>query len=322
VTTSRRQAAFHPMQHYYSLNYYSLEEISVKNAWLTVGIFDGVHRGHREIIRKLTTEAHANGAPAVVLTFHPHPAGVFTGREIKCLTTPDERADILGSLGVDIVITQLFTPEVASISAYEYMYRLKKTLDLKYLLIGYDFALGKGREGNAARLTEIGRELNYEVEVVNAVGDESGVISSTEIRKLVSTGSVSEAAKLLGYNYSLSGVVIHGDGRGHRINISTANIDYPKQKVIPANGIYVCWATVGSEKFMAATNIGFNPTFTPDKQIRSLEAHLLDFDRDIYGREVKVEFVARLRNELKFKSVGALLKQIRDDINKTREMLK
>lgn len=304
------------MQHYRSL-----EEVSIQNAWLTVGVFDGAHRGHREIIRRLAEGARANHAPAVLLTFDPHPASVLSGREIKCLTTPDERAELLGSLGVDVVITQPFTPDLASVSAREYMLRLKKHLGFTRLLIGYDFALGKGREGNANRLAEIGRELGYEVEVISAVGDESGVISSTEIRKLVSTGSVSEAAKLLGYRYALSGAVIHGDGRGRRINIPTANIDYPKQKTIPVNGIYACWAMVDNKKFMAATNIGFNPTFTPDKKIPSLEAHLLDFNGDIYGRQVKIEFVSRLRDELKFNSVEALLGQIWDDIKKTREIL-
>ena len=314
------------MQHYHSLEQVSIHRPAFgagKNAWLTIGVFDGVHRGHREIIRKLTTDAHANGAPAVLLTFDPHPASVLTGQDIKCLTTPEERADLLGDLGVDIVITQRFTSDLSTVPAREYMLRLKETLGLKHLLIGYDFALGKGREGNAARLTEIGRELNYTVEVINAVSDESGVISSTEIRKLIATGNVSEAAKLLGYNYSMSGPVIHGDGRGRRINIPTANIDYPKQKVIPANGIYVCWAAIGAQypKVMAATNIGFNPTFTPERKIPSLEAYLLDFDRDIYGVEVKLEFVSRLRDELKFNSVESLLDQIHDDINKTREML-
>jgi riboflavin kinase/FMN adenylyltransferase len=304
------------MQHYHSI-----EEVSTQNAWLTIGVFDGVHRGHREIICRLTTDAHANGAPAVVLTFDPHPASVLTGREIKCLNTPNERAELLGTLGVDMVVTQRFAPDLASVPAYEYMSRLKSRLGLKRLLIGYDFALGRGREGNSKRLIEIGAELGYEVEVVNAVSDESGVISSTEIRKLVFTGNVGEAANLLGYNYALSGSVIHGDGRGRRINIPTANVDYPKQKAIPANGIYVCRATVGAERFMAATNIGFNPTFTPDKNTPSLEAHILDFDRDIYGQHIKLEFVARLRDELKFNSVDALLEQIWNDIKRTREIL-
>ena len=304
------------MQHYYSL-----EEVSTTNAWLTVGVFDGVHRGHREIIRKLTADAHANNAPAVLLTFDPHPASVFTGRDIKCLTTPTERADLLAALGVDIVITQRFTPDLSTVPAQKYMLHLKETLGLSHLLIGYDFALGKGREGNANRLAEIGRDLNYSVEVIQALSDESGVISSTEIRKLISTGNVTEAAKLLDYNYSMSGEIIHGAERGRKIGFPTANVDYPKQKVIPTNGIYACWAWLGEEKFMAATNIGFNPTFTPERQIPSLEAYLLDFDRDIYGQELKLEFVSRIRDELKFDSVDALIEKIHDDVNKTRNML-
>jgi riboflavin kinase/FMN adenylyltransferase len=304
------------MQHYHSL-----EEVSAKNAWLTIGVFDGVHRGHREVIRKLTTDAHADHAPAVLLTFDPHPASVLTGRNIKCLTTSDERADILATLGVDIVITQHFTPDLSTVPAHEYMSRLKETLDLSHLLIGYDFALGKGREGNANRLADIGRELNYTVEIINALSDESGVISSTEIRKLISTGNVTEAAKLLGYHYSMSGEVIHGAGRGRAIKLPTANVEYPKQKVTPSNGIYACRAWLGEEKFMAATNIGFNPTFTPDRQVPSLEAYLLDFDRDIYEQVLKLEFVSRIRDELKFDSVEALLAKIHEDIEKTRDIL-
>jgi riboflavin kinase/FMN adenylyltransferase len=304
------------MQHYDSL-----EAASLQNAWLTVGVFDGVHRGHRAIIRKLVAEAHAKDAPAVVLTFHPHPASVLTGREIKCLTTPEERADLLGALGVDAVVTQRFTRDLSLVTALEYMSTLKRTLGLSRLLIGYDFALGRGREGNAARLAEIGMELGYAVEVVPAVSDESGVISSTEIRKLVSTGNVSEAAKLLGYRYPISGIVVHGEGRGRKINYPTANIDYPKQKAIPPNGIYVCWGHLHGERFMAATNVGFNPTFTPERKVASVEAYLLDFDRDIYDEELKLEFVARLRDELKFDSVEALIQKIGEDVERTRAIL-
>lgn len=303
------------------LHYHSLEAVSLQNSWLTIGVFDGVHRGHREIIHKLVREAHANDAPAAVLTFQPHPASVLTGKEIKCLTTPDERADLLASLGVDVIITQRFTRDLSTATAHEYMSMLKQFLGLSRLLIGYDFALGKGREGNAARLTEIGSELGYTVEVVPAVSDESGVISSTEIRKLVSTGNVAEAANLLGRRYQIGGEVIHGAGRGKKINFPTANINYPTKKVIPTNGIYACWATLGNEKFMAATNVGFNPTFTPERQVASVEAYLLDFDRDIYGEQLKLEFVERLRDELKFESVEALIQKMRGDVAQTRKIL-
>jgi riboflavin kinase / FMN adenylyltransferase len=302
-------------------HYHSLEKIPTQNAWLTIGVFDGVHRGHRDIIQRLTSGAHAKGSPAVLLTFEPHPASVLSGQEIKCLTTPEERAELAGALGVDIVITQPFTRELAASTAMEYMTRIKQTLDLKHLLVGYDFALGKGREGSPNRLAEIGRELDYDVEVIHAVSDESGVISSTEIRKLVATGNVSEASQLLGYHYPLGGKVIRGAGRGRTINFPTANVDYPTRKVTPSNGIYACWAHLGHEKFMAATNIGFNPTFTPDRQTPSLEAYLLDFDRDIYGEHIKLEFVSRIRNELKFNSVQALIWKIQEDVDKTRELL-
>lgn len=302
-------------------HYRSLQELTLQNSHLTIGVFDGVHRGHREIVRRLIATARAESAPAVVLTFDPHPAGVLGGHDIQCLTTPDERAELLGNLGVDFVITQRFTRDLSTVTAREYMARLKKDLGLERLLIGYDFALGKGREGNAARLTELGREMGYSVEVIPALSDESGVISSTEIRKLVRTGNVSEAAKLLGHPYTVSGPVIHGEGRGKKINFPTANIDYPKQKAIPSNGIYACWAYLGSEKFKAAANVGFNPTFTPERQIPSVEAYLLDFDREIYGEVLKLEFVVRIRDELKFDSVEALIEKINDDVLKTREIL-
>jgi riboflavin kinase/FMN adenylyltransferase len=304
------------MQHYRSL-----EETSLKNSYLTVGVFDGVHRGHREIIHKLVQDAHANHSPAIVLTFEPHPATVLTGKEIHCLTTSDERADLLGSLGVDAVITQRFSRDLSTVPAHEYMSRLKAHLGLRHMLIGYDFALGKGREGNAPRLTEIGLELGYTVEVIPALSDESGVISSTEIRKLVSIGNMAEAAKLLGYPYRMSGEVVHGAGRGKQINFPTANVDYAKEKITPPNGIYACWATLENERFMAATNIGFNPTFTPERQTQSLEAYLLDFDRDIYGEVLTLEFVARLREEIRYTTVEALIAQIQDDVNQTRAML-
>lgn len=302
-------------------HYHSLDEVNLQNAWLTIGVFDGVHRGHQQIIRQLTTGAHASDAPAVVLTFDPHPASVLTGRELKCLTLPDERASLLEKFGVDVVVTERFTRELSAVSAYDFMARLTRRLGVKHLLIGYDFALGKGREGNATRLAQIGLELGYTVEVVFALSDESGVISSTEIRKLIEVGNVAEAARLLGHRYSLHGPVIHGDGRGRTIQVPTANIAYSHEKMIPARGIYACWAYLGDVQYRAAVNIGINPTFTPDKQIPNVEAHLLDFRQDLYGEDVRLEFVERLRDELRFDSVDKLLEQIWKDIEDTKRIL-
>lgn len=303
-------------------HYRLLENVNLQKSWLTIGVFDGVHRGHQQIIKKLTAGAHENDVPAVVLTFDPHPASVLTGHEIRCLTLPDERAEILAQLDVDVVITERFTRDLSRVSAYDFMSRLKRATGIQNLLIGYDFALGRGREGNAARLTEIGRELGYTVEVVSALSDESGVISSTEIRKLIATGNIAEAARLLGHPYSLHGPVVHGDARGRTINVPTANIGYSREKMIPANGIYACWAYLNGEKHCAAINIGINPTFTPDKQIPNVEAHILDFNREIYGEDVRLEFVVRLRDELRFASVDKLLEQIWKDIEDTKRILR
>lgn len=313
---------------------YDLDAINLQNAWLTIGIFDGVHRGHREILRTLIRGAHSAGEPAVVLTFDPHPAVVLGGKlDFKCLSTPDERIALLESAGVDAVITQAFSREFADQTAGEFMGHVSKAMGLRHLLIGYDTALGRGREGNAIRLIEIGKELGYTVLVVPPLSDEKGVISSTRIRRSIAGGQLSAAESDLGRYYDLTGPVIHGDGRGHRINVPTANIQAPSGKIIPLNGIYACWAWLvnsnrGSDedsslgkKFAAATNVGVRPTFTPDLPAPAIEAHLLDFNRDLYGQQVRLEFVQYIRPEEKFSSVGALVEQIHADIALTRKIL-
>ena len=304
------------MQHYRSL-----EEVSLPDSWLTVGVFDGVHRGHRRVIDRLVAGAHAAGMPAVVLTFDPHPAKIFGRVDIKLLSLPGERARLLGSLGVDVVVTHPFSKPFADTSAVDFMKLVTERLGTRHLVLGYDSTLGKNREGDVVRLTAIGSELGYTVETVSALGDESGVISSTEIRKLVAVGNVSEAARLMGHPYSLQGLVTHGDHRGRTIGYPTANLAYAREKVVPAGGIYACWARVEGERFLAAVNVGTNPTFTPDKQTVNVEAYLLDFDRNIYDQLLTLEFVSHLRPELKFPSVEALVTQIDNDVRMTREIL-
>lgn len=303
--------------------YHSIDDIHLLNSWLTIGIFDGVHRGHQEILRSLVIGAHTANAPAVVLTFTPHPAIVLGGKtDFKCLTTPDERAVLLGSFGVNDVITQTFDLELAGHTATEFMGRLSSKLGLHQLFIGYDTALGRGREGDAARLTEIGKELGYTVQVVPPLKDQAGIISSTRIRAAVAAGNVSAAASDLGRCYSITGPVIHGDRRGHTLNLPTANIQIPAGKVLPAYGIYACHAWLKGQPYPAATSIGVRPTFySSDLPAPTIEAHLLNFNEDIYGQEVKLEFVEYLRPEEKFVSVEALLDQISRDIEQTRKIL-
>jgi riboflavin kinase/FMN adenylyltransferase len=300
---------------------HSLEELHLQNSWLTIGVFDGVHRGHQQIIREVTAGAHDAHAPAVVLTFWPHPATVLGNQEVKSLTTLDERAELLAALGVDVMIAQTFDTSLANTPAPDFVARLKEHLGLQHLLIGYDFALGKGRQGNAARLTEIGKELGYELEVIPALADESGVVSSTEIRKLVAIGNVNDAADLLGHCYGLHGLVVHGDGRGRQLGFPTANIDYPAEKILPANGVYACRGWVDGKAYSAATNVGVRPQFHDKADKPLVEAYVLDFDRDIYGQDIRLEFVARLRAELKFASVDALVEQMKLDVIRTRDLL-
>ena len=304
--------------------YNSLNTIRLQNAWLTIGIFDGVHRGHQEILRGLVSGAHAAGKPAVVLTFSPHPAVVLGGKtDLKYLTTLEERAELLGSHGVDVVITQTFDRALADQGAVEFMQSLCQSLGLQALVIGYDTALGHGREANAARLTEIGKELGYSVQVVPALTDAAGVISSTRIRRAILAGNVAGAAGDLGRPYSITGPVIHGDGRGHTINIPTANIQMPEEKIMPAYGIYACRAWVNGQAHLAATSLGVRPTFYGDRlPAPTIEAHLLDFHQNLYGKNVKLEFIEYLRPEEKYDSVEALVEQIQRDIKRTREILK
>jgi riboflavin kinase/FMN adenylyltransferase len=301
---------------------HSLQELNLAKSWLTVGVFDGVHRGHQQIIQKLTAGAHETGAPAVVVTFWPHPASVLTDHDVKCLTMPDERSALLGALGVDMVVLQPFTRELASTPAAEFVERLKQHLGFDHLLIGYDFALGRGREGNAARLIQLGKSLGYETDVIPALSDESGVISSTEIRKLVAIGDVAEAGALLGHCYELHGPVVHGDSRGKQLGFPTANIRYPQEKILPANGVYACRAWVDGRAHASAVNVGVRPQFHEKGGAPLVEAYLLDFDRDIYDQDIRVEFVERLRDEQKFASVDGLIEQMHRDVDRTRTIVR
>jgi riboflavin kinase/FMN adenylyltransferase len=303
-------------------NLYSIGDAKFHNAWATIGIFDGVHLGHQKILRSLVRQAHDAGDPALVLTFDPHPAIVLSGRtDFKMLTTLEERLELLGWLGVDGVIIQRFSQEFANQTASQFMNQLVKALGLRSLLIGYDTALGRGREGNGERLTEIGKELGYDVQTIPPLVDEHGIISSTRIRQSITSGQVPAAEKDLGRYYAMTGPVVHGDGRGHLIQVPTANIAFPHSKVLPANGIYAGWAWVDGQRYPAATNVGVRPTFIPNLPAPSIEAHLLDFDRDLYGKQVTMEFVEYLRPEHKYDSVEELLDQIKMDVARTRKVL-
>lgn len=300
----------------------SLEQASLQNAWLTIGSFDGVHRGHREILRQLTAGAHANGASAVVLTFYPHPNAVLRGQSGRFyLTHPEERAELLGEIGVDVVITQTFDRNLAATSATAYMQAIKTHLGLKELWVGYDFALGRAREGDIPTLRRLGNEMDYVVKVIQPVFVEGQAISSSLVRAWLAAGEVENANLALGRPYRLAGKVIHGDGRGSQIGIPTANLDVWAEKILPAEGVYACLARVGSQTFPAATNIGSRPTFRDSAPSFQIETHLIDFSGNLYGQSLTLDFIARLRGERRFANPEELVVQIREDIQQTRSAL-
>jgi riboflavin kinase/FMN adenylyltransferase len=300
----------------------SLNDLSLQNSWLAIGVFDGVHRGHQYMLNLLTAGAHAASLPAVVLTFAPHPAVVLGKQtDFKWLSPPAERNTLLNAQAVDHIILQHFDQNFAAISARDFMKSLSRQLGIRSLLVGHDFALGRDRQGDATYLARLGQELGYTLHAVEAVTDQVGVISSTRIRQDIRTGRVAEASLQLGRCYNLFGEVVHGDGRGRTIQIPTANLDLPGDKLIPTNGVYACWVRFDGVRKAAVTNIGTRPTFTIGEQLLHVETHILDFQTDIYGKILNLEFVERLRAEQRFPSVDTLVEQIHADIAKTRKIL-
>ncbi|KPK53989.1 MAG: hypothetical protein AMS22_06580 [Thiotrichales bacterium SG8_50] len=304
------------------LHYWSLENVNLKNVWLTIGQFDGVHRGHQQIIRKLTAGAQAVQSPAGVITFFPHPAVVLGKREKPAyLTTPEERAVLLGDFGVDVVITHPFDSQIANTSAQDFMTNLVAKVNVTRLMVGHDFALGRDRAGDVTKLKELGKQLGYTLTVVPPVKIEGEVISSSVIRKSLFAGQVERAAKLLGRAYRINGTVIPGDGRGRTIGIPTANLNLWKERALPAAGVYVCRAQVNGKALGAVTNIGIRPTFKPKSDLTWVETHLLDFSENIYDQEIQLDFIAHLRDEQRFPDVQSLVEQIHKDITAARKIL-
>ena len=302
----------------------SLDNLKLDRSWLTIGVFDGVHRGHQVILRRLVAGAHAEGLPAVVVTFFPSPAVVLRDlRDPVYLSMPDERAELLAALGVDEVVTLEFNRQLASLPAADFMAWMKARLGVVHLCAGFDFALGHAREGNLTMLKQIGDQLGYSVTVVDPVADpQNGAISSSRIRNLVANGEVRTAADLLGRRYAVNGVIAHGDGRGHGLGFPTANIAIPQQRLSPGFGIYATWITLRGQRFPSVTSIGVRPTFERAPVAPRIEAHILDLpgDPNLYDQPVRLEFVEYLRPEMRFSQVQDLIDQIHQDIQQSREV--
>jgi riboflavin kinase/FMN adenylyltransferase len=296
------------------------DECAHHEAVVTVGAFDGIHLGHQALIESMVESAHRGGRMAGLVTFYPHPSGVLQPeRRARYLTTPGEKAVLLEPSGLDWMVVILFTPEVADTSPAAFVQLLHERLRMRRLWVGPDFALGRGRAGDLARLQELGRQVGFDVHEESYLTIGGSKVSSSRIRTLVHRGHVKEAARLLGRHYRLTGEVVHGAQRGRCLGYPTANLAVQPDRVIPANGIYVTFACLGSVRYGSVTNVGIRPTF--DNGEPSVEAYLLDYGGDLYGRDLVLEFVARLRPEKRFSDVADLVKQIERDVVEARAIL-
>lgn len=292
-----------------------------RDSAVAIGVFDGVHRGHRSLVGRLVESARAAGMAAGVVTFKNHPATALRpGVRVSYLTDMAERTRLLRELGVDFVAALRFDAELAQLPAREFLQTLYDDLRMRRLVVGPDFAMGRDRDGNADTLPLIAADMGFEFETVEPVTDPAGPVKSTEIRRRIAAGEVADAARLLGRNFSVRGVVGHGQERGREIGFPTANLEVGDEFVVPGNGIYATWAHLESGSHMAATSIGVRPTFD-DGEARTIEAYLLDFSEDIYGQPMRLEFVEWLRGEEKYDTIDALLAQMNLDVRRTREVL-
>jgi len=287
---------------------------------LTIGAFDGLHLGHQELLKRLMRRARQTERFSGVVTFDPLPRAILApASNAICLTTTEEKIELLEQWGLDLLVILPFTLELAHTSARDFVQTLCEHLHMTELWVGWDFALGRGREGDVPTLKKLSKAMGFHVHVITPVSDGEVVVSSTQIRNLLSAGRVREAAEMLRRYHQLRGLVVPGTGRGKQLGFPTANLEVPQHCAVPASGVYAVYATIGSKRYPAAVNIGFRPTFGAGE--RSVEVHLLDFSGDLYGEEISVQFVERLREECRFPDADTLRRQIEKDIVRVREIL-
>lgn len=293
-----------------------------KDMLLTIGVFDGVHLGHRQLIARLTELARKQGYSSGVVTFRQHPQEVLSPKtRLPFLTSLDQRIELLKKEGVDEVIALSFTPKLASLSPRQFLEKLKENLRMRGLVIGPDFALGQNREGDTAALRRLGTKMGFSVTVVPPVTVKGQVISSTAIRKALAEGDVKRVQDLIGRPFRLQGKVIGGAKRGAELlGFPTANLEVSPHQALPAEGVYVSQAHLNQHTYAAMTNIGQRPTFGESQRL--VESYLLDYQGDLYGQELAVDIIEHLRGEIKFGSPEELKKQIAEDVKTGKTILK
>jgi riboflavin kinase/FMN adenylyltransferase len=293
----------------------------VTGSVVTIGNFDGVHLGHRALVDRTVERARTLDLRPVALTFDPHPTAVLRPDAVPlALQSLDERVAMLRTLGIDHVEVVRFDAELAARTPEEFVTDiLAARLDARSVVVGENFRFGRGAAGDVAMLARLGGTLGFDVDAVTLVGGDGAAWSSSALRGLLAAGDLDGVAAGLGRPFSLTGEVVHGAGRGRTIGVPTANVAIAPGRALPADGVYACVATAGEGRWPAVVNIGVRPTF--DGVGRTVEAHLLDADVDLYGRPLTLTFVARIRGEQRFDGPEALVARIRTDIAEAREAL-
>lgn len=293
----------------------SLDEvINVENTVVTIGNFDGIHKGHIKLIKEAVKEAKTKNYKSVVFTFENHPMRYFRADSIKHIITNEEKVKIFENLGVDIVFMIPFDEYMTKISATDFVKTiLHEKLKCKMVIVGHDFTFARNKEGNASLLESLGKNYNMKVKVIEPIKIKGRRVSSSYIRNLINDGNVSEIKDFLGRNYFLEGEVIHARKIGRTIGFPTANLKAEDKLIIPKNGIYAVKVYIENKVYYGATNIGYNPTV--NGKVLSIETNIIDFDEEIYGEIIKVEFLDRIRDEKKFNSLDELKSQLSKDVN-------
>lgn len=291
--------------------------------YATIGAFDGVHIGHQKLIRSMVNQANQDSAGSLVITFHPHPAVLLRSLPMPFyITTPSEKESIFYQLGVDFVLDLKFSKKMAGMEPFDFMEMLTNRYPISKLWLGPDFTLGKNRTGNLSVLREIGKVKGYSVIESTFVKNDHRKVSSSEIRKWIIAGHFPPTTKALNRFYTISGSVIHGDARGKLIGFPTANLEVWPGKLIPKAGVYATWITIDNQIFPSVTNVGLRPTFESTDTVPRIETFILDFDQDIYQKQVQLHFVENIRIEKKFNSIEELIRQIQKDAKLAEEILK
>jgi riboflavin kinase/FMN adenylyltransferase len=292
-----------------------------KDTFITIGVFDGVHLGHKRLISELLDKAVKRGCLSGVVTFRQHPEDLFSKvTKLPFLTDIDTRTTLLKKAGVDIIVPLSFTMELANLEARVFIGLLQKHLRMRGLVIGPDFALGRNRKGDTTALMELGKEMDFDVTVVPPLVIDNEIVSSTVIRKAMADGDMEKYRKFTGRSFNLHGKVVAGSGRGGGLGFPTANLNVSDGQAVPPDGVYAGWAHINGEVYQSMTNVGLCPTFGDTG--RTVEAYLLDYSGDLYGHELTVDFIAKLRDEKKFASEDELKAQVAKDVEKGKEILK